>query len=120
MTDVFLVRQPLAPGATEAARDLFSGLDDRSRDVREVLEAETVVTESAFLEEGEEGDAILFYIEAADGATVKEVFDDLVADPGAAGGEAADLVEGFAEVAAGEPELVDAETLYHLTNPARR
>ncbi len=120
MTDVFLVRQPIAPGKTDAARELFSRVDDHPGGVTDVLEAETVVTESAFLETGEDGDAILYYIEAEDGATVKAVFEDLMADPGTVDEDARALVEAFEEVVAGEPELVEAETLYHLVNPARR
>lgn len=121
--DVFLVRQPLAEGETEAARELFSRLDESPpAGVTDVLRAETVHTETAFLERREDGDYVCYYIEAEDGATVRDVFEGLLADPASAvdaGDELGEFVEAFQSVVAGPPELVAAERLYHLVDPDR-
>ena len=119
MTDVFLVRQPLDPEKLEEAREFFTSIDDDPSRVMDVLEAETVYTESAFLEEGEDGPAVLYYIEARDGATVEDVFQDVMAEPESMSEEIAELARSFEAVVDGEPERLDVELLYHLVNPER-
>lgn len=119
MSDVFLVRHEIAPGETEAVREFFAEIDANPGAVLDVLEAETVYTESAFLEQGDEADHILYYIEAADGATVYDVFQELVGDPESVGEGHAGFVETFESLVTGEPELVAVDRLYHLVNPAR-
>lgn len=119
MPDVFLVRHQIAPGKTEEARELFARLDDPPEGAMDVLDAETVYTESAFLETGPDGDAILYYIEAEDGATVYDVFQDLMDAPEDVAPEMAAFVEQFESVVTGEPTVVDVELLYHVVNPDR-
>lgn len=119
MTDVFLVRQEIAPGKTEDAKAFFDSIDRDPEAVLDVLDEETVYTESAFLERGEDADHILFYIEASDGATVRDVFQELMAEPDSIGDGYEAFVAEFGSLVNGEPELVDVDLLYHLVNPER-
>lgn len=120
MTDAILVEQALEPGAVERARQLFAEIGQRadSEPVVDVLRKEGVYTESAFLQHREDGDYVLYYIEAEDGEQVKDVFDALIDDPESET-DLAEFVRAFDAVTASEPELADAEPLYHLVNPER-
>ncbi|MFC7046385.1 DUF6176 family protein [Halobacteriaceae archaeon GCM10025711] len=115
MVDVVLVRQPIEPGETERARELLSGARDALGDdeVVGLIQREGVYTESAFLEETDDGDYVVYYIEAEDGERVYEVFQDIVDDPDD------ELIREFTEVMAGEPTVADVDLLYHLVNPER-
>lgn len=120
MTDAFLVKQPIEPERVEAARSLFEELGRmRSDPAIELLEKEGVFTETAFLRQDEEGPYILYYIEAADGGTVQDVYHDIMADPEGEAEGMAEFIRRFTEIVSGDPSLVDGEPLYHLVNPAR-
>ncbi|WP_135828401.1 DUF6176 family protein [Halorussus halobius] len=121
MTDAILVEQALEPGRVDRARELFAEIDRMADDqaVVDVLRSEGVHTESAFLQHREDGDYVLYYIEAEDGEQVKDVFDALVDDPEGETDGLAEFVRAFDAVTAGEPQLADAEPLYHLVDPER-
>jgi len=121
MAEAILVEQALESEAVDRAKQLFAeiGRMADSEAVVDVLRAEGVYTESAFLQHRDDGDYVLYYIEAEDGEQVKDVFDALIEDPESETDGLAEFVRAFDAVTAGEPELADAEPLYHLVNPAR-
>ena len=123
MVDTILVEQEIEAGETERARELFEVVrqpdDFESEAEGRALRKEGVYTESAFLQRRDDGDYVLYYIEAEDGTRVRDVFEDIRADPeGEIGGLEAFMAE-FETVMAGPPTLADAELLYHVTDPER-
>lgn len=121
MADAILVKQKIAPGKTERARKLFRKFEQlkRADAAQDVLQKEGVYTESAFLQQTEDGDYVLYYIEAEDGKEVYDVYQDIMADPEGEGEGLEESLEEFQEVVAGDPFVADVEFLYHLTTPDR-
>lgn len=121
MSDVILVEQALEPGEIERAKSLFEGIGRTgdSEGVVAVLQKEGVYTESAFLQRRDDGHYVLYYIEAEDGQRVKDVFDGILADPEGETEGLTEFIREFEAVTAGDPQLADAELLYHLVNPER-
>lgn len=121
MADVILVKQKIKSGQTERAKALFKEIGQmRNTDAAlEVLKKEGVYTESAFLQQTDEGDYILYYIEAEDGEQVYDVYKDIMADPKGEAEELEEFLTEFQEVMAGEPYVAEVEPLYHLVNPDR-
>lgn len=121
MTDVILLKQEIVPGKTEQAKALFKEMSQlRGTDEAiEVLKKEGVYTESAFLQQTDGGDFILYYIEAEDGEQVYEIYRDIVADPEEEAEGLEEFIHEFNSVVAGEPFLAEVDPLYHLVNPER-
>lgn len=120
MVDTILVKQRIEPGMTDRAAALLEMVDGDDATVLDVLGREGVHTETAFLKRGGDGDDfVLYYIEAEDGARVKDVFDAITADPDAEEDELGEFLREFDEVMAGEPFLADFEPLYHLVRSDR-
>lgn len=123
MVDTILVEQEVEAGETERARALFESInqpDEFETDaIGEVLRKEGVYTESAFLQHREGGDYVLYYIEAEDGTQVRDVFEDIRANPKSETDGLESFLAEFEAVMAGTPTLVDVELLYHVTDPER-
>lgn len=63
---------------------------------------------------------MLYAIEADNGATVRTVYDDLLADTGTVSGGTEAVVDAYTAVLAGDPELDGAESPRHLVEPEPR
>lgn len=121
MTDTILVKQKIVPGKTEQAKALFTEMGQmrNSPEAIELLKKEGVYTETAFLQQTEEGDFVLYYIEAEDGEQVYEIYRDIVADPEEEAEGLEEFIHEFNSVMDGEPFVADVEPLYHVVNPDR-
>ncbi|WP_121820054.1 DUF6176 family protein [Halostella salina] len=121
MAETILVKQEIEPGKTEQAKDVFRAVGEfKNTDAAvEVLEKEGVYTESAFLQRAEDGDHVLYYIEAEDGKEVYDVYQDIMADPQGETEGMEDFLAEFQDVVTGEPFVADVEFLYHMTTPDR-
>ncbi|WP_135822407.1 DUF6176 family protein [Halostella litorea] len=121
MPDAFLVKQRIEPGKTERAKEVFRSVGEiKSSDAAQnVLKKEGVHTESAFLQRTDDGEYVLYYIEAEDGGEVYDVYQEVMADPGGEAEGLEEFLEEFQDVVAGDPFVADVEFLYHVTTPDR-
>lgn len=121
MTDIALVKQDIEPGKTERAKALFkeAGQMRNTDEAIKMLAKEGVYTESAFLQQSDEGDSILYFVECEDGEQAFDVYQDIVADPEEEAEGLEELIHEFNSVMAGEPYVAEADPLYHLVNPER-
>lgn len=114
-TDELLLKCGLEPGKTERLRDWLESLSARSVEVTGVLEKESMLTESLFLNGSPDGPQLWWYQEAEDIEQVLEVYEvasgDLVEESKQLSGEV--LIVGL-----NEPAAV-LEPLVNLVGPGR-
>jgi hypothetical protein len=113
MADVVLTRQRIESGKTEQLREWMTEIRQREDEARETLENEGMVAEAAFLEQTEDEDFLVYYMEAEDVEHVYEAFSDSSHDIDE---EHKAVMNDVLEDSAN----VDGfELLYHLRNPER-
>jgi hypothetical protein len=111
MTDVILTRQRVEPGKEERLREWMAEIRDREDEARATHEDEGMLTESAFLERGDEGEMFLvYYMECEAWEQVVEAFSNSEHDID----EAHERV--MEEVLVDGADVGEFELLYHLTN----
>ena len=111
MSEAVLVRARIEPGKTERLREWFAELADREAEVVETLRHEGMYTETAFVEETDDGDFFYMFMEA----------DDVEAADAAGDEEAYEIDEQHHKVLA--ETLTDddwkLDPIGHFTNPDR-
>jgi acyl-CoA reductase-like NAD-dependent aldehyde dehydrogenase len=114
MSEVELVRRRVAPGRTERLREWMAEIRSRRDEALETLEHEGMISEAAFLERAEDGDYLVYFMEAADLDRAYEAFESSPYDVDR------EHREVLAEVLADDQPEETIEPLYHLVNPERR
>lgn len=113
MADVVLTKNRIEPGKTERLREWMSEIRSRDEEAVETLRHEGMHTEAAFLERTDEGDYLVYFMEAAD---IEAVFEAFESSPHEIDHEHRAVME---EVLADEPTGSEIELLYHMVNPDR-
>lgn len=113
MPEVLLTKNRIKPGKTEQLREWMEEIKSRRKEAIETLQHEDMLTESAFLESGEEGDYLIYYMEAEDIGQVFEAFDS---SPYEIDQEHKEVLN---EVLTDDQPKQEIELLYHLVNPDR-
>ena len=113
MADVVLTRQQIESGKTEQLRKWIAEIRQRENEARETLENEGMVSEAAFLEQTEDGDFLVYYMEAEDLEHVSEAHEDSTYDIDE---EHKAVMNDVLDDGANVDEF---ELLYHLRNPER-
>jgi len=108
-----LVRYRLEPGGEERLQEWAEEVESRRDEAVETLQAEGMLTETAFLESRPDGHYVSFYMEAEDLAAAHEEFEEADHDIDEA------FVQVLAEITADDQPDTEIESLYHLTNPER-
>lgn len=111
MADVVLTKQRIEPGKTERLREWMAEIRQREEEARETHENEEMAAEAAFLEETEDGDFLIYYMEAEDIEHAAEAFNDSTHEIDA---EHKAVMDNVLE----DPtDVGDFELFYHLRNP---
>ena len=113
MADVELVRQRVRPGRVERLREWMAEVREREDEALATLRDEGMLTETASLDEREDGTYPYYYMEAEDLDRVREQFAD---SDHAIDAEHKQVME--AVLAEDGTERVEG-VLYHLANPDR-
>ncbi len=113
MTDVELVRQRVKPGKVDRLREWMAEIEDREEEALATLRDEGMLTETAFLEDREDGTYLYYYMEAEDLDRVREQFADSDHEIDAEHKRVMETV-----LVDDATERVE-EVLYHLANPER-
>ena len=115
MAEVVLTKQKIADGKTDRLIEWMSEVRDREDEVVKTFQSEGIQTEAAFLEHGDDGDYLIYFMEADDlnkayesfsessheiDKEHKRVMDEVLEDSNDLG------VENY-------------KLLYHMTNPNR-
>lgn len=111
--EIVLVRNRIADGKTGRLREWMAEIREREAEALATLEHEGMHAETAFLEEREEADYLLYYMVADD---IDRVFEAFAESPHEIDHEHAAVLD---EVLADDQPAQDVELLYHLENPER-
>ncbi|WP_396610794.1 DUF6176 family protein [Haloferax sp. S1W] len=115
MTEVVLTKQKVEDGKTDRLIEWMSEVQEREDEVVETFQSEGMVTEAAFLEHADDGDYLVYFMEAKDLREVYESFDESAHDIDEEHKEVMDdVLEDSEELGVGNYEL-----LYHMVNPDR-
>lgn len=117
MTDVFVRKQKVRPGKTERLRewidDLVEAADRDSRGVRDIWEEESLQTMSLFVEHAEDGDYLVWYLEA-------DSMEQLIEARRTSDHPLHDIEDAMLEDALEDPEETgDFEPVLHGVSPGR-
>lgn len=113
MVEVVLTKQKLKSGKTEQLREWMSEVREREEEAVETLQSEGMHSEAAFLEQVEDGDYLVYYMEAENLRRVYESFEKSSHDIDEEHKQIMDevLVDG--------EDIGNYELLYHMVNPER-
>ena len=115
MADVVLTKQKIKSGKTEQLREWMSEVREREAEAVETLQSEGMHSEAAFLEQSEDGDYLVYYMEAEDLHEVYEAFEASSHDIDKEHKQVMDeVLENGENIGTGNYEL-----LYHMVNPER-
>lgn len=113
MSDVVLVKRRIKPGKTDSLREWMEEITSHCDEAIETLQHERMLSETAFLEQRDDGDYLLYYMEAED---LDHVFESFESSPYEIDHEHQAVLD---EVLADDQPDQDIEPLYHLANPDR-
>lgn len=111
MVDVVLTKQKIEPGKTPRLKEWMGEIRTREDEAIETLESEGMHSEAAFIERTDEGDYLVYYMEAEDMEHVFESFSK--------SSHEIDLEhqEVMSELLESGQNVGDYELLYYLVNP---
>jgi hypothetical protein len=113
MAEVVLTKQKVKSGKTEQLREWMSEIQERDAEAVETLQSEGMHSEAAFLEQAEDGDYLVYYMEAENLRQVYESFEESSHDIDEEHKEVMD------EVLEDGENIGNYELLYHMVNPER-
>ena len=108
MADVVLTRQRIEPGKTEKLREWLSKVRERENEACETLESEGMASEAAFLEQTEDGDFLVYYMEAED---LEQAYEAYAESSHEIDAEHEDVLSDVLEES---PDFGEFELFYHL------
>ena len=113
MADVVLTKQKIEPGKTPRLKEWMDEIRGREDEAIQTLKNEGVYAESAFIERTDDGEYLVYYMEAEDMGHVFEAFSE--------SSHEIDLEhqEVMSDVLETEENVGEYELLYHLVNPER-
>lgn len=113
MADVDLTKQKLKSGKTEQLREWMSEIQEREEEAVQTLQSEGMHSEAAFLEHTEDGDYLVYYMEAENLRQVYESFENSSHDIDEEHKQVMD------EVLEDGEDIGNYDLLYHMVNPDR-
>ncbi|WP_435358342.1 DUF6176 family protein [Haloarchaeobius sp. DFWS5] len=113
MTDVVLTKQRIEPGKTDHLREWTQEIQDREDEALETLEQEGMHHEAAFVEHTDDGDFLVYFMQADD---MDRVFDAFAESDHPIDAEHKEVMR---EVLVDGENVGDYELLYQLSNPNR-
>ena len=113
MADVLLSKQKIKPGKTAHLKEWMSEIQTREDEAIETLKHEGMHSEAAFLQKTEDGDFLVYYMEADD---MDHVFEAYRQSEHEIDHEHREVLEDVLEDGS---DVGNYELLYHLTNPDR-
>jgi len=111
MADVVLTKQKVESGKTEQLREWMDEIRQREDEARETHENEGMISEAAFLEQTDDGDFLIYYMEAEDMEYAYEAFGDSTHDIDA------EHKAVMNDVLEDDPNVGGFELFYHFRNP---
>ncbi|RDI72400.1 DUF6176 family protein [Halopelagius longus] len=114
MSEVILTKNRIEPGKRDRLREWMTEITTRREEAIETLRYEGMISEAAFLEQTDDADYLVYYMEAEDIDGVYEAFQSSPYEIDHEHGEVLD------EVLADDQPKRDIELLYHLVNPEHR
>ncbi|WP_224450063.1 DUF6176 family protein [Haloprofundus salilacus] len=113
-SEVILTKSRIRPGKTDRLREWTDEIRAREDEALETLQHEGMHAEAAFVEHAEDGDYLVYYMEADD---IEEVFEAFEESPHEIDREHREVMH---EVLVGDDAERTIEPLYHLVNPEKR
>jgi len=115
MAEVVLTKQRIEDGKTERLIEWMSEVREREDEVVETFRSEGMLTETAFLERTDDGDYLVYFMEAQDFDDVYEAYDDSTHDIDEEHKKVLEEVLKDGD----SPGVESYELLYHMTSPDR-
>jgi hypothetical protein len=113
MADVLLSKQKIKSGKTARLKEWMAEIQTREDEAIETLKHEGMHSEAAFLQRTEDGDFLVYYMEADD---MDHVFEAYKQSDHEIDHEHREVLEDVLEDGS---DVDNYELLYHLTNPDR-
>ncbi len=111
MTDVVLTKQKIKPGKTARLKEWMAEIQERKDEAIETLQSEGMYHESAFVEQTDEGDFLVYHMKAED---IHEVYESFRNSTHEIDREHEHVMRETLEES---PNVDTYELLYHLDNP---
>jgi hypothetical protein len=115
VTEVVLTKQKIEPDKVDRLKEWMDEVRERESEVVETFQSEGMLTEAAFLEHGDDGVYLVYFMEAEDIREVYESFSESTHDIDQEQKEVMDdVLKNPKDLGFGNYEL-----LYHMVNPDR-
>jgi PHP family Zn ribbon phosphoesterase len=111
MAEIVLAKQKIEKGKTERLREWMEEITEREAEAVETLKSEGMHSETAFIEQTEESDFLIYYMKADSIEQVYESFEDSSHDIDQ------EHKQVMSDVLESGENVGDYELLYHLENP---
>jgi hypothetical protein len=115
VTEAVLTKQKIEPDKVDRLKEWMDEVRERESEVIETFQSEGMLTEAAFLEQGDDGVYLVYFMEAEDLREVYESFSESTHDIDQEQKEVMDdVLESPKDLGVGNYEL-----LYYMVNPDR-
>ncbi|WP_227374806.1 DUF6176 family protein [Haladaptatus halobius] len=113
MVDVVMMKQKIKRGKTRRLKEWMAEIRRREDEAVETYESEGMYSESAFIEQTNDGDFLVYYMESEDARRAYEAFENSTHEIDR------EHKEVMKETLEDERSVGEYELLYHLTHPNR-